>query len=242
MKPVLAMTRPDGPAQDFAAEVLTRVGEKVDVVFSPAYEIVKIDASPECKTYDHLIFTSRNGVAMAQAHRLRSKQKVWCVGAATAQAANDAGYAVSSANGDALELISLVRREYVSGDILHVAGKHLRVNVTDTLRAADISCETFVAYDQKLLPASAELRSALAGTVPVVLPLFSQRATMVLDKLEVRAQLNVVSISENVSNGITINADATYIVAVAPNKNAMLDSTCDVLQRLLQLERGAHVG
>ena len=242
MKPTLVITRPVDLAKEFATAVNRNFNGGISTVFSPAYEIKYSHNVPEKRTYKHLLFTSGNGVEAARKLNLKAEAEVWCVGDSTARKAALAGYSSLSAGGNAENLISLVKNEYVSGEILHVSGTITQVNVSQALQNLGIPCYNFAAYDQEMLTPRHELKIALEGSAPVVLPLFSTRATMILKGMKVNAPLHFVSISQNVSDEISNLFDATYIVADAPNRASMVEATCGVLLRLLNLESNADLG
>jgi len=229
MLPKLIISRPASSAEQFARDVQDALGRAVTCIFSPAYDIkffpVEIEREP-----DAYVFTSANGVAAAA--RAGLSGKAWCVGDRTAQLANKAGFEAASARGDVEDLFELLVRQHPGGPLLHVASKHTRGDLGARLTAKGIPCDTLTAYDQVLLQPSRDLVAAVQGADPLVIPLFSPRAVLILNFNEVQAPMHVVAMSPSVGQAATdMNAD-TVVVAKSPTYHDMVDSTCHVMTQL----------
>jgi len=86
--------------------------------------------------------------------------------------------------------------------------------------------------DQVLLQPSRDLVAAVQGADPLVIPLFSPRAVLILNFNEVQAPMHVVAMSPSVGQAATdMNAD-TVVVAKSPTYHDMVDSTCHVMTQL----------
>lgn len=232
MKPVLAITRPEESAQVFLEDLRLSCVCGFDAVISPSYSIdflLPLDCDYE---FEHLIFTSMNGVRAAKAMQLQCDGTAWCVGDETSKLAARSGFRAVSADGDARSLFNLVNQEYVGGRILHVSGQHTRFNFSTALQAHSILCEQLVAYTQVSLAANSMLVDSLMGSEPVVLPLFSARASMILNDIEVLAPLHIVAISKAVAEAVNKDISAAYIIADEPKKQSMIETTCRVLKTL----------
>jgi hypothetical protein len=141
-----------------------------------------------------------------------------------------------SANGSSDDLVKLITEKVQDKRLLHVSGRHIQSDISEQLGAFGIKCHRIIAYEQNEIPASMELRRALMGRRPVVLPLFSKRAVMVLEDLEVTAPLFIIAMSETVADAVRNDIAAHYVVANEPNGREMLSATCDTLQQVADLE------
>lgn len=232
MKPVVAITRPIESAQGFFEELRLNCGSEFEAVISPSYKIEFSHKQERLCEFEHLIFTSMNGVRAANAMQLRCEGNAWCVGDETSKLAASSGFQAVSADGDAASLLKLVTDMYDGGRILHISGEHSRLDFSVALSNRSIPCKRLVAYSQEPLAANAALVDSLMGSETVVLPLFSARAAMILDELEITAPLHIVAISKAVVEAVSKNISATYIVADKPKKQSMIESTCRVLEYL----------
>ena len=143
------------------------------------------------------IFTSANGVRAVGSGRGRA----WCVGDRTAEAARAAGFDAVSAGGDAEALVACVLAAARGAALVHVRGAHARGDVAARLTAAGLTCAETVAYDQPERPLTAEAEAALAGDVPLVVPLYSPRGARLLSRHagNIRAPLDILALSAAVA-------------------------------------------
>lgn len=232
MKPVVAITRPIESAQVFLEDLRLSCACNFDAVISPSYIIDFLLPQDRIFEFEHLIFTSMNGVRAAKVMQLQCDGTAWCVGDETSKFAIESGFHAVSADGDARSLFNLVKQEYAGGRILHISGEHTRFNFSTSLRAHSIPCKQLVAYSQESLAANSTLVDSLMGSESVVLPLFSARAAMILDDIEILAPLHIVAISKAVAEAVNKDISATYIIADEPKKQSMIESTCRVLKTL----------
>ena len=165
-----------------------------------------------------LVLTSANGV---RALGGRGPRLAWCVGDRTAAEAEAAGYEAHSAGGDSDALVALIAA-HGAGPLLHVRGAHARGDVAARLTAAGVPCAEAVAYDQPFVPLTAEAEAALAGTAPLLVPLYSPRAAARLAVLarNAAAPLHVVAMSPAVARAARPLGPAR--VAERPDADAML--------------------
>ncbi len=231
MTPVLLITRPQPAAARFANAVQDALGEPVDVVVSPAFEIVPLDPGP-IATPDYLIFTSANGVAQALRLGL-PKVPAWCVGDKTAQCAQNSGFDAVSAGGAAADLIALIRTNDPQGRILHVAGQHTRGEIAPKLRAAGYDADKITTYAQSLLPPNKAMKTLARGTKPVVTPIFSPRSAHILVGLDWQGPIHAVALSDVVGEELVHIGCDTVAIAKRPTEAAMIDATCATLRALL---------
>jgi len=166
MTPTLVLTRPEAQSRSLAAEFEAMA----PVVVSPVLEIVGTGAKIDLAGFAGVILTSANAVPFAPDLR---GIRAYCVGKRTAAAADAAGATVRLAAQDAEELIGAMPGP---GPLLHLRGEHARGKIAEHLTSAGIETHSVVIYKQVSRPLSAEARTLIEGTAPVVLPLFSPRS------------------------------------------------------------------
>ncbi|WBU64528.1 uroporphyrinogen-III synthase [Paracoccus aerodenitrificans] len=214
-EPVCLLTRPQAQSEDFAAGLAG-----IDYLISPILKIVPLPFdSTAIAEAPGLVFTSANAVAFAGPGQGRL---ALCVGPQTGEAARQAGFEVTTGPGDAEGLMPLldIRRDW-----LHLHGRHL---------ARELPLAGIEVYDQQALPLNAAADAALAGSRPVILPLFSRRSAGILSDAvrDARAAIGIVAISEAVESAYSGPADAR-IVAAQPDRAGMVAT----IRMLSQTER-----
>lgn len=180
-----------------------------------------------------LLFTSANGV---RAFALRSQERglaVFAVGAATARAAREVGFAdIACADGDAaaLEALVLARRRPGDGPLLHVAGKVVAGDLAGRLAARGFEVRTAALYAAEPSPRLSDAaRDAFAqGGIDGVL-VFSPRSAAILVGLveaaglrAAAARIDLYALSEAVVAAASGLAWRRVVVAAAPNEDALL--------------------
>lgn len=181
----LLLTRP----RDDAAETLAALeAAGHEVLSEPLLELRPQPAAlPALAGMQALLITSRNGLRAFLAVSQDRSLPVYAVGPASAAAARAAGFArVRSAEGDAVALAALVRRELDpgAGPLLHPAGRETAGALSAELVATGFTLERVVLYAAEPVPAlSPAARAALEqGTLDGVL-LFSPRTAAVFARL-----------------------------------------------------------
>jgi len=233
MTPTLIVTRPDPQGAAFAAAVQRAWGGDLHVILSPLLQILSVPVAHDLSDLSGVIFTSFNGVAQAERLRLRTDIPAFCVGDRTAEAARDLGFETITSPGDAAQLTALIMSKRPIGHLAHIRGRHARGNIAPTLARAGIPCRDIIAYDQQVLPLTAQAQTALAGQNPVVVPLFSPRTGAIFAQSRpFEAPLHVVAISGAVlPPGLPAQ---TTQVAATPDGSAMIAATLACLRALKQ--------
>lgn len=185
----LLLTRP----REDAAETLAALEAAGHQVLSePLLELrPQPGALPDPGGFQALLITSRNGLRAFLAQSDDRSLPVYAVGPASAAAARAAGFVrVRSAEGDAVALAALVRRELDpgAGPLLHPAGRETAGALSVGLAAAGFTLERVVLYAAEAAPSlSPAARAALEqGTLDGVL-LFSPRTAAVFARLILEA-------------------------------------------------------
>lgn len=226
--PVLLITRPRPAADRFAAQVAARFPGRFVPLVAPLMAIAARPVPPPPPGTDALIFTSENGArAFAGAFPGRDLP-AFCVGGRTAQAAREAGFSTREARGTGADLARLVADVLPRGATLfHPRGAHRAADLPGALTGAGIAVTEAVVYDQQAVPLTEAARAALAGSAPVVAPLFSPRtARLFAGELgaagSVRGPLTAVCLSPAVADALPAKVART--VAARPDGAAMLDA------------------
>lgn len=221
--PILLMTRPADAARAFVARLEARF-RPVDWLHAPAFALAATGATvPEGEA----IFTSAYGVAFAPDGQGR---RAWCVGAATAHAARGRGWEAVSADGDAEALLALLLSKRPSGPLWHLAGQERRGAVAERLEAAGLAAGTVTLYRQVPQPPTESLLAAMAGSRPLVAPVFSPRSVRGLDTGPRRAPLAIVAMSAAVAEAAQVLLPDRILTAAHPDADHMLTATVTLMQ------------
>lgn len=220
-QPILLLTRPEPASRRFAAEFDL---PGVMLVISPVLRIIPVahDAA-RLSAARGLVFTSVNAVPAAGPGRGRP---AICVGPATAEAAQAAGYEVTVGPGDAERMMPLLKG--LDDGWLHPHGTHV---------ARRLPVPGMVVYDQAPERLNAEAKEVLAGSAPVLLPLFSPRSARLLSPQaeDAQAPLWLAPISA-AARGAWLGPASR--IELAPTPDA--DGICHALSRLLATEQSAR--
>lgn len=229
----LLVTRPLAEAERTAAELQKR-GHTA--LIAPVLTIEPVAAAFEPEVFDALVMTSGNAVRALTAHPALRRSRalpVFTVGGQTAQAARDAGFSeVVSADGDAADLIALMRGRFAGGArLLYLAGSDRSRDLAAELAADKIRLETVVVYEARAatrLPHHAE-EATRTGAVGGVLH-YSRRSTAIfLDCADAGgldasvAKLRHYCLSPRAAEPLTARHCKHVEVAPRPDENALLD-------------------
>ncbi|AUJ65321.1 hypothetical protein B9057_13985 [Aestuarium zhoushanense] len=229
---ILVLTRPQADSERFLAAVEAEFGP-VKAVISPVIEVVSLPV--DLPSYDEVILTSANGVAEAKRLGVKAGTRAWCVGQRTAIIASEAGLEPISADGNADDLVDLILSQ-PTGTLCHIRGIHSRGQVSARLIAQGRLCKEAIAYDQRDIPPTEAALQALAGTDPIVLPLFSPRSALLIPAVQ-QAPVHVIAMSSAVAAEVADLGADTVTIAENPNFDAMLAATCRRLDSLLRRGR-----
>lgn len=223
--PIVLISRPEAQSREFAQ----MLDQDIARVISPVVKIKCFDVDVQPNRYSGFLFSSQNGVmAAANLADLRGR-KAYAVGDRTAAAAADIGMIVTSAGGTADDLVDLVKRENPAGPLLFLRGVISRGSISERLNGAGIETDSVTCYDQVPQLISSGAGDVLRGEAPVVIPLFSPRASDLMGKEVLRigasAPIGLVCMSDAVRLCWSGPKPANCLVVQAPNVDAMLDGT-----------------
>ena len=215
-------------AEPGAAETAERVRSLgFKAIVSPALSLEAIAPAPpiDAERYDGLIFTSANGVrffAAANEHRTAA----WCVGPATQQAAEQAGFkTIHNANGDSGDLHDLILNTCdETHRLLHVANEAAAGNLVSRLCAAGREVSFTALY--RTQPASALTQEAMAALETGALVLIhSAKGARGFLEAKRGAALNAVrfvAVSKAASEPLICQGARQIICASRPNEAALM--------------------
>lgn len=227
----LLLTRPAAASARFAAAFRGRFGADWPVILSPLMQIhpcpLSLAQQDQARAAPQMIFSSAHAVAPVTAVAPARGRLAWCVGAATARAAQAAGFTPRLAEGDAASLIALIRAARPEAPLLHLRGRHIAAPVAAALRAAGIACDELTVYDQQPAPLSDPARAALSGPAPLLLPLFSPRSARLFCAARPEAPgaaLRIAAISPAVAEALrpARRPEDRLSVAARPDAEAVL--------------------
>ncbi|WP_294228591.1 uroporphyrinogen-III synthase [uncultured Shimia sp.] len=223
--PLILLTRPLVDAEAFAV-MLTGLGITAEVEISPIVEIVPTEAEIDLSDVAGVIFSSRNAVAAVDGYDLPA----WCVGEATAAAAQAKGWRAVAADGDADSLYARVLADGPQGPLLHIRGKVARGDLAGRLTKVGIQTREVVVYRQTAHPLSERAKTALMRENPVIVPLFSPRAAVQFaEQGPYHAPLHVVVMSDAVQNALGDLPVETVVLSGKKEANAMAKAVAGLL-------------
>ena len=233
---ILLMTRPIVAAERFVSALPERVLAKWEPVFSPLMDIQPLHPTHVNDGFSGVVFSSANAVPHALRIGVTNNVPAYCVGPATTQAAENAGWNAKCAGQDANALISGVLGGSVAGPLMHVRGKHTRGDIAQRLTQGGIPCDEVIAYDQTLLPLTEEAMGILSSGTPTIAPIFSPRtARHFVGQAPERAKIHLVALSPSVAEPLNQLRFSDILVAERPNAEAMIAAVltaCDASQRV----------
>lgn len=213
-KPILLLTRPKESSFCFFDSLGPEIAAKARLIVSPLLEIAGTGVQPDLSGVRGVIFTSANAVGFAP---LGQGRAAFCVGERTQAAAEKRGWKVKKVSATAGDLLADLDMALIEGPVMHLAGRHLRMDIVSALRSRGVMATCATVYDQKLLPLSDEAQSAMAGTAPVIAPLFSPRsASHFVEQAGDLARVHAVVISPAVAAVLPEGACASIQVAQQP--------------------------
>ncbi len=238
-KPILLMTRPEDAAHRFVASLPAKIVEGLEVVIAPLLRIVPLTPMEPVSRAGSAIFTSGNAVKIVGAPETPD-QRAFCVGQSTTAAATRAGWAATFLGETAEALVSSLKSTGHEGPLIHLGGRHVRVDIADHLRRAGMNCEHRAVYDQALQALTPEARAALRGDVPIISPLFSPRtARQFAEEVTTWDNVTAVALSEAVAGPLKTRGLAEIVLAARPDAAAMCDAVCFVARQLSRVEGGS---
>lgn len=221
--PTLLLTRPEAQSTSFLADCERRLGRRIPTVISPVIDIIPVAEPPDLNEFATIVAASGN--AVRQLGDILEGRIVLTVGEATATLARGFG-ARAKALGETAESF-LEHVEEIGFPAIVCRGRHARCNLADRLSAQGVTTSDLVLYDQAPRPLSRAAHALLAGSLPVVAPVFSPRSAELLSRQAAAAPLIVLAISK--AARAAWRGDAEFRVARHPTAESMCDLVVEAL-------------
>lgn len=230
-RPPLLLTRPASASSRFAAAFRAQFGTDWPIVLSPLMEIVWQSPAIDLDGVTWLIFSSENAVNGYCRLQTVRNLRAWCVGARTAEAARLAGFDAVEGPGDAARLADMILRAGEGGRMLWPRGQQVAFDIADRLNRAGTETVSVTVYDQKALVPSDEARTLMAGSDPVLLPLFSPQSVAFVQAAfaDHRAPLWVAALSPSIAKACVPLGARRLSVAVRPDSESLLAALREIL-------------
>jgi len=232
------------PREDAAGLVAALAARGVATVVEPLLDIAyRGGPAPDLFGVQAILCTSANGVRALVRLVTERDLPLFAVGAASAAAADDAGFArVASADGNVEDLAALVaeRLSPDAGRLLQVAGSAVAGDLAGDLRERGFTVERAVLYDAR--PATALGRTTVAafdaGAIDAAL-FFSPRTAAIFARLA--AAVDLAPAMRRVT-AISISAAANAALAPLPFRDRRIALRPDQPSLLAALDRLVAVG
>lgn len=223
-RPPLLLTRPATASARFAAAFRANFGADWPVVLSPLMETIWRSPRLDLDGVAALIFSSETAVQGYCRLQTTRNLRAWCVGVRTAEAARVAGFDAVEGPGDAARLADMILRAGADGKMLWPHGKQVAFDIADRLNRAGTETVSVTVYDQKTLPPTDAARALVAGSDPVLLPLFSPRSAALACAAfaDSRAPLWVAALSPSIADACAPLGPRRLSVAVRPDSESLL--------------------
>ncbi|MYA89959.1 MAG: uroporphyrinogen-III synthase [Boseongicola sp. SB0662_bin_57] len=221
--PTLLLTRPEAQSASFLADCERRLGQRIPAVISPVMDIIPVAEPPDLNEFATIVAASGN--AVRQLGDSLEGRIVLTVGEATAGLARGFG-ARAKALGETAESF-LERIGEVAFPVIVCRGRHARCNLAERLSAQGANAVDVVLYDQAPRPLSRAAHALLAGSSPVLAPVFSPRSARLLSCHSATAPVMVLAISE--AARAAWRGDAEFRVARHPTADSMCDLVVEAL-------------
>ena len=236
-KPLLLLTRPRAASDRFIRMLPEAVRDGLDLCLSPLIEIETIAASADLGGFGGVIFTSANAVAAAQALGLPAGLPAHCVGQATTRAARAANWQAQTCGETAQQLVAHLERHRPETPLLHLSGRHTRVDLASELSDAGIATQNRPIYDQPLRPVSQEALDLVARAQAVIAPVFSPRTGAQLARqLPETGHVHALAMSEAVAKSLETRRWASLCISAAPTAASLARDIVALMNRLTRVE------
>lgn len=201
-------------------DALTARGVPIEgAVVSPAIRIVGLGPKVKVASDTAAVFTSRHAVTRTEPSL---GAVAYCVGDATAQAAQSQGYVPIIAGGTADDLLERLLKEPPKQKLVYCHGTHVQRDLVQPLRQAHITIDAHCVYDQPACRPTKDAIALLAGQEPIVLPLFSARTAEIVAKWSKDSGARIYAVA--LSAAVAKNWDKQAVVVKKPSLAAMVDA------------------
>ncbi|MDO9526784.1 MAG: uroporphyrinogen-III synthase [Gemmobacter sp.] len=232
--PILLLTRPAEASARFAAQVQDVLGSVITVVTSPLIRPHFVDPPPSqmilLRQARGIVFTSETGVAGFARISADRSLPAFCVGPRTAQAARSAGFTATEHGGDAAHMAPDLIRLRPTPPLIHARGVDTTGDLAGALSAGGLPATGIIVYDQCEQPLSVQAAAVLAGSRPVVVPLFSPRSASLFAVAAdgARAPLFLAAISAAAAEPLNGLGAMVLRLAIEPTAEGMVTAVAEM--------------
>lgn len=219
--PVILLTRPLAQSQSFADQI-------GNALISPLMRPEFLSPPLPFGDFAAVVLTSQTGAEAAgriSAAGLDLPKRAFCVGDRTAAVARLAGFEVSSAGGNADDLLAHISSAAPVGRMLLLQGQDSVGDLKNRLISAGIETVSQIIYRQIAQTLTDEAISVMQGSAAVILPIFSPRSARLLAtelrRVAAKAPVLVAALSPAVAEAFDFPTVFTEIAA-RPDNAAML--------------------
>ncbi|WP_319545834.1 uroporphyrinogen-III synthase [Ruegeria conchae] len=231
------MTRPRAASDRFVAQLPDHIRSQVAVIHSPLLRIEPLEVAVEFGDSAGLIFSSANGVNAAALLNVDRSLPAYCVGPATTQAAQNAGWDAQMRGATAEGLVANLLKLRPRSPLLHLRGEHSRGNLAERLTESGLTTREQPIYRQQLLPLSDEASQAAEDNQPIIAPLFSPRtARHFADVWAGSAPLWLAAISEAAAEPLKTLRFERLKIADEPTPDKMQKAVKKLLNHVMRVE------
>ncbi len=218
--PTILITRPAADAERFLQMLRVDSGP-FEPIMCPAFSFEKIPAKQS--DFDAAVFTSKAGVSFAPEGQGRV---AYCVGDATAQLANDAGYAPLSANGSVEDLVEMILRKPPTVSLQYIRGENSTGDVTKRLISQGVRCTEVIAYRKVQQVPSESIKKDVSNASKLILTLFSAETVSIIANWALPLDgCTVVAISDAVAKSALTLMPKEVVVSERPDMRGMAAAT-----------------
>lgn len=230
-RPPLLLTRPVSASARFAAAFRAQFGADWPIVLSPLMETLWKSPVIDLYGVTALIFSSENAVNGYCRLQTGRNLRAWCVGARTAETARLAGFDAVEGPGDAAGLADIILRVDEGGRMLWPRGRQVAFDIADRLNRAGKETVSVTVYDQQTLMPTSAARTLMAGSDPVLLPLFSPQSAALVQAAfaDHRAPLWVAALSLSIAKACAPLDARRLSVAAHPDSESLLAALREIL-------------
>ena len=228
MRQVL-LTRPRADSERIAAQL---VASGIDSLIWPQMQIVPLGQNePIPADVDALVLTSAHAVRCLGDETVDRDIRTYCVGAATADAAHDAGFTdVVSADGTSIDLIPLVNRNQPE-HVLYPRGREVARDLAGDLARAGVRVTEQIVYGADPgEPAPPEVAKAMhQGRIGAVTVWSARQGAILVQHLADHPDwpldtVDLIAISDNGARALQKSGFRRILVASQPDAAAMVQA------------------
>ncbi len=195
-------------------------------------KIIPLAVSIDPTAAHYLLFTSVNGLRAFMALSRRRDIPVMCVGAKTAELAQDAHFRLLEVAPTAESLLARARTYGPGKTFLYLRARHTAKPVADTLIKSGNIVREHVVYEQVSCDLSKKAKACFQSQNQIILPLFSPRTAAIFQACSDGLDLTrtaAICISPNTAKRLDQARLQSVVVAKQPTANAIAQEIAAII-------------